>query len=433
MNKKDYSIDKKYIFNNAKTVAVYGIEPYIENIYNFFKDIGKDILYFIDNSNSGGEFLGLDVISAKEMFQCKQPDIFMIGSGKTDVKLKEEFAKTLIKKGIDECKIFSSFNMWRYGNEYEDEKLDDAYKSVIIEISGSCNAKCPYCAVNSSSQKEKYIKKFLKPGDFEKAINILFERKIIDGNSVIGLYNWGEPLMHPKINEILRILHQNGLSFVLSTNASIMPKLDPLYTSNLSKIIVSMPGFSQNSYNKIHGFKIEKILKNIDKLIDMVGSEKVEISFYVYQFNLREIETAREYFKNKKVRFMPYIAFFNDYKRFVSYSNGTISVKELTAISKDLLLYYIDDFIKLNKNYRCLWPENRLVIDEDLNYVTCCLLPKEHKNYSIGSVENLTKNELHRLKTSQHVCKECMELDITYWVTNILGYDQFIINGIFIQ
>jgi thymidine kinase len=80
-----------------------------------------------------------------------------------------------------------------------------------------------------------------------------------------------------------------------------------------------------------------------------------------------------------------------------------------------------------------MWFNQSLAIDTNQNYVTCCSLPKNHKNYSFGNVKELSKSEVNKLKVSQDVCKECNKAGITFWMNNILGYDDFYINGVFLK
>jgi hypothetical protein len=64
-------------------------------------------------------------------------------------------------------------------------------------------------------------------------------------------------------------LNDQGLKYSISTNASIPLLFNEGGDSlrNLSNIIISIPGFSQESYNRVHGFRFDRIKKNIVKLI----------------------------------------------------------------------------------------------------------------------------------------------------------------------
>lgn len=90
----------------------------------------------------------------------------------------------------------------------------------------------------------------------------MLSNDIINLNTNICLYNWGEPFLHPKFKEIIYYLSSLNLNIGLSTNAS-----KPIYfedsnaLKNLRHMRFSMPGFSQESYDRMHSFDFEKIKK----------------------------------------------------------------------------------------------------------------------------------------------------------------------------
>jgi hypothetical protein len=97
--------------------------------------------------------------------------------------------------------------------------------------------------------------------------------------------------------------------------------------------------------------------------------------------------------------------------------------KLLEDASRELVLYYVDDFISSSKKrYRC--PEwSNLTIDEYCNILTCCAISKCHPDYSIGSVFSLSKNEIEQKKLKQNICKECVSIGNAYWVHNLYRPD----------
>ena len=292
------------------------------------------------------------------------------------------------------------------------------YNSVYFEISGLCNAKCPWC-VNGRGNLKPYPSRTIPPQEFQNAIDYLFKESLIDSNSLVNLYNYGEPLLHPYLNEILQILLDKKLKYTISTNASKYIELDPTVLKNLEWFFISMPGFSQNSYNKIHGFNFKKILENIDKWITQIGHEKIQVQYHVYQFNLDEIESASAYFKHKCVNFFPYLAYFNDYQLAKSYLDLTLPQKILDAASKELLLYYVEEQIsKTPDTYVC--PQHSiLTIDEYCNILTCCVISKADPDYSIGSLYSLSKNDIEQKKPNPGVCSECSQKGIYNWINNV--------------
>jgi MoaA/NifB/PqqE/SkfB family radical SAM enzyme len=292
------------------------------------------------------------------------------------------------------------------------------YDMVYFEISGLCNARCPWC-VRGNGHLKSYPARFIPPQEFQKGIERLFDEGLIGPDSIVGLYNYGEPLLHPSLKDILKILSDNKLKFIFSTNASVFVDLDENLFKNLQNFFISIPGFSQKSYDKIHGFTFEEILKNIDKWIDLIGPDRIQIQYHVYKFNLDEINAAATYFKQKGLRFFPYCALMADYELALSYLNNTLPKDLSEKASRELLLSYVKDYITLlPKKYTCL-QESILTIDEYCNVLTCCLISKADPDYSIGSLFSLSREEIESKKICQNICRECRENGIAYWVHNV--------------
>jgi MoaA/NifB/PqqE/SkfB family radical SAM enzyme len=141
---------------------------------------------------------------------------------------------------------------------------------VNFEISGKCNANFEYCVSGKKSISGSFQQKnssFIDLERFKSAINYMLKNELIGTDSTVGLYNWGEPFLHPKFKEILSFLNMKGVNYALSTNASKLIEFENFDLKNLKKITFSMPGFSQESYDLIHGFKFERIKSNIKKML----------------------------------------------------------------------------------------------------------------------------------------------------------------------
>ena len=252
--------------------------------------------------------------------------------------------------------------------------------------------------------------------NLNSAIDKLIKSKLIDSNSVINLFNKGEPTLHPNFLEILKILHDNDLMFTVSTNSSKFIEIPEQIQKKMQFLIISMPGFSQKSYDRIHGFSFKEIIKNTEMWIKNYNPNKIKLNFHIYQFNLDEINLAKKFCEEKGIEFFSEFAWFIDFKLSIAYLNGTIDKKILHKASKDLFFYYIDDLIaQCPLNYQC--PEfDNLVIDEYCNVLTCCGVLKNCHNYSIGSLFSLSKEEIEQKKKNQDVCIDCLRLGRSYWV-----------------
>jgi len=303
------------------------------------------------------------------------------------------------------------------------------FNSVYFEISGSCNAKCKYCqsGVNSLSKKGG---RYVDLHEFKKSVNYMLNSKFISNNTVFGLYNWGEPYLHPEFKSIIRHLSDLQIRINLSTNASV-PVLFETNTDlkYLTILRFSMPGFSQNSYDKIHGFDFNKIKENILLILEnyrKCGFTGVaEINFHMYQFNLREIPEALKFANENKLEIIIRSAHFNDYNQLIKYTKDEWTYSELKSASKDLFLYEIEkrleEYKKMGKDdYLC--PQmNYLTIDEQCNVITCCLDSSVYKKiYDVNEV-----SEINSWRKKVAVCKECMELGLSYICHHPMRYDKF--------
>lgn len=306
------------------------------------------------------------------------------------------------------------------------QKVNIPLKQVFFEIVGKCNAKCTYCVTGNGSQTGSFvdIKKF------KETINSLYERKIVDSNTNFSLFNWGEPFLHPNFNEIVSFLSERNIKFSLSSNLSVFPKnIDADSFKSLENVIISMPGFSQNSYSKIHGFNFYKILDNINTLSKIIPVEKMLVSYHIYQFNISEIKLAQEYFKEAGIKVFSSFAYFNDYNMALSYLNNSLTQETVKQISKELLLFYVDDLLsQMPENYLC--PQfSYMNIDENCNVIHCCAAPKNSKDYLIGEANFINFDKLNNRHKSD-ICKECYKNKLVYWGHNTSKISTEFIHGI---
>jgi MoaA/NifB/PqqE/SkfB family radical SAM enzyme len=296
------------------------------------------------------------------------------------------------------------------------------YKIVYFEISSRCNARCPWCSTGSSLWKEKKTIDFVDIKKFFSTIDLLYDFNLINRDTVFNLYNWGEPFLHPCFNEIFHGLNEKDIYFNISTNASLPVKLEKRAASHIKQVIISVSGFSQKSYDKIHGFNFNKILSNIDhiahELKEADFSGEIFVSYHIYQFNIDEIIFARDFCEKRGLKLNPTCAFMADYNTALMYLENKLEQEKMSMASKQLLLFYVEDILKeQSDNYVC--PQfSYLVIDQACKVLTCCAVPSYHENYSIGSIFELDRDKIIYEKHHQKVCKKCINIGLSCWMHN---------------
>ena len=222
--------------------------------------------------------------------------------------------------------------------------------AAIIEISSSCNAKCRWCTTGLKNRICPTMPEYMSPELFERGLDRLFQIGWITEETKIVLYNWGEPFLHPELDEILRILTEKDLRFYLSTNGSIYRKLPANALKNIECLMISIPGMSKDSYEKIHRLDIETVHENIRKFsADLKAAgvgERLFINFHVYQFNLSELSSARQFAEELGATFTPNLAYFNDYRTAQSFLTGTMQRDELYEAATQLFCMDIKNVVQ---------------------------------------------------------------------------------------
>ncbi len=114
------------------------------------------------------------------------------------------------------------------------------------------------------------------------------------------LWNQGEPYLNPDFHRMVRYAADRNLFTMTSTNASLPLDADAIVSSGLDKIIISMDGISEETYNsyRING-NYSLVLDNLRKLIETRKKLRSKTPYIVWQFiimrhNEHELVKVRE-------------------------------------------------------------------------------------------------------------------------------------------
>ena len=89
----------------------------------------------------------------------------------------------------------------------------------------------------------------------------------------VGLFNWAEPLIHPKIGELVRIVQSHGVPCDLSSNLNDIRNLAQALAANPRSLRISVSGFTQEVYGRTHrGGDIEVVKNNMRVLAELKAS-----------------------------------------------------------------------------------------------------------------------------------------------------------------
>lgn len=161
---------------------------------------------------------------------------------------------------------------------------------VYIESTNVCNLECVMCptGLHLDTRPKGYM-------DWELFTSIVDE--IAPFAEAVVLHSWGEPLLHPRIVEMIEYAKAHDLWVELSTNAT---RLDEqmarrLITAGLDRIYLSMDGLTKETYEKVRvKADFDTVLANIERFIDLkheLGAQ-VEADVQIVRLSETDAEVA---------------------------------------------------------------------------------------------------------------------------------------------
>mgnify|MGYP001590548892 CR=1 FL=1 len=140
-------------------------------------------------------------------------------------------------------------------------------RNLQLAILYDCNYKCPLCAT-------KHLKKAGPPLDIKQISRLVKEAKDL-GCININLTG-GEPLLHPELEQIIRIISENGLMTGLITNGHLLEYnlLKRLKTSGLTELAISVHG-NEAYHDNFTGIKLS--YRKAVESIEMAKDNKMSI------------------------------------------------------------------------------------------------------------------------------------------------------------
>ena len=295
-------------------------------------------------------------------------------------------------------------------------------RCVILEISAICNAQCAYCQTGFNNRNGSACKEnpFISVELFTRIVQYLKNQRFLTAGTLLNLYSWGEPLLHPEFATLVRIATQEQCLLGFSTNANYLPKLPKNFdASHIAVIYISMPGFSQASYDKIHRFDFEHIKANIRRLVQDFRSHGFfgifDIRFHVYRFNQDEIARAQAFAQSIGIAFHPYYAYINDGTRVARYFQGTLEEDYRQQAADDLFMDYYDPYFKPSITCPML---NRTYLNVHGNCTLCCM-----NETTVGSIFDHTLDSLTKARDQHPACQACRQSGLASVMNTCINYD----------
>lgn len=209
---------------------------------------------------------------------------------------------------------------------------------LLWELTNLCNLKCPYCHVNVEERKNTAL-------GFNRSINLLREMKQSGFSTVI--FSGGEPLLYPKLEELLSESKCLGLKSDICTNGVLINNSSvSMLKKYLSNITITMDSISSIDFDLMKGVK--GVHKSVIEGIQLLLSNRfnVNITIVVTSLNLKDIDATVDYLFGIGVRSISLLGLYDfhsseDYR--LSYQQQVM----LTSIIQNIIKRYKDTDLHL--------------------------------------------------------------------------------------
>ncbi|MDD3301238.1 MAG: SPASM domain-containing protein [Patescibacteria group bacterium] len=308
--------------------------------------------------------------------------------------------------------------------EYIKRKIQLSSKPRIlnIEVTNKCNLQCTICPKKDGNTELGFIDMDF----FKKIIN---ENKNVLSGQAVWLHFSGEPLLHPDLSKIIKLLNENNIRTMLSTNAVLLNKkksLD-LLDAGLDYIVFSVDGYSKEIYENIRiGAKFDEVKKNILNFLKIKeeGGFKTltQVQFVELKTNTKEVKDFINEWKKTDVNHI-------NVKSFCTRAGRVENIKNF-HLSPDIHKQNI-------KRRPCFYLWETLIVLWNGKVITCCqdlkseLIVGDLKKQTLLEIWNSPKlQEIRRRQTkgdfSMEPCAGCGD-----WKKHSVFYFGTIYNSFF--
>jgi pyruvate-formate lyase-activating enzyme len=290
--------------------------------------------------------------------------------------------------------------------------------TIVIDVFSYCNLRCPSCIVgNKFGRMEDWPKGLMSP-DLLDAIVAKAKSEIEIGG--IGVFNWTEPLLHPRLYELIEVINNQGVPASISTNLNVRDSYDfeRLLAVRPSWMRISLSGFSQAIYERGHaGGDIELVKRNLISLArarDKLAIEPpaFQVFFHVYTYNIHEIEPMRLFCEALGFPFSTGYAQIFPVEKIIQVSQGTVSAADQALLAT--LTLPLDKALAITSRTgksNCRLLDRVLAINVAGEVMLCCGSSMNAVN-TIGPFLELSIDEIQARRSRHPLCGPCLALGI---------------------
>ncbi len=286
--------------------------------------------------------------------------------------------------------------------------------AFLIDVVGTCNLRCPSCPVGNFSEA-RGGSGLMAPALLDRILaKAVSECRLTS----VALYNWAEPLLHPRLPELIRIVNSYRAGCLLSSNLNVLKDIDAVLAAQPRELRISVSGFHQQTYGITHrGGRIERVKRNMVELAvarRRTGSKtRIRVAFHRYLDNQQDERAMRKFAESLGFDFVPLWAYLMPLEKNLAYLGDTSTAATITAEDRaliDRLALHPHDASQVAIPHRdapCKLRDAQMAIDFQGRVMLCCMV-YDRQSYSLGPYLDSSLAELQQAKHRHSLCGRCM-------------------------
>ncbi len=243
----------------------------------------------------------------------------------------------------------------------------------------------------------------------------------------VCLYNWTEPLLHPRLAEFIKSVKRRNLFCAVSSNLNLLRNIDDVLAAGPDEFRISLSGFTQEVYGVTHARgDIEKVKENMKLLSEAKrrsGSRhtRIHVFYHKYRNNLHEIAPMREYAKSLGFDWFDNWAYYMPVEKALDLIDGRLPALERKFVEEQFAVPIVQaiEASSRHTNDRCTLLEDQITLNVHGVVGLCCGV-YDWNQYGLGRFLDLSRDELTAAKQSHSMCGRCFESGVQAY-TNAYG------------
>lgn len=288
---------------------------------------------------------------------------------------------------------------------------------ILLDVFSYCNLRCPSCIVGNKFGSIKDWPRGLMSTELLDAI--LKKAKSEFEVEWMAVYNWTEPLLHPRLHELIEVITRHKVSSSISSNLNVTGyDFERLLAARPTSMRVSLSGFTQAVYERGHaGGDIDLVKRNLASLArarDKIGTHpsSFQVFFHVYRYNRHEIVAMRSLCADLNFPFSTGYAQIFPVEKIIGITQGKVSEADRELLGN--LLLPLDKALSITSRMEkkaCRLLDRVITINVAGDVMLCCGSSMDAGN-RIGPFLELSIEEIQARKSQHRLCGPCLDLGI---------------------